>query len=59
MTASVVVYDSHMFLRLSIRDEIVDVPMDEADRMIRKLSALVPYRYGQHVWHEPIRLLDA
>ena len=53
--ASLVVYDSQMFLRISIGEEQVDLPYEEATKFKRKIVAMVPYRYGQPVWFTPLK----
>lgn len=52
---SVVVYTSQMFLRISIGEEQVDLPYEEAAKFKAAIRALVPYNYGHPVWNTPLK----
>ena len=54
---SLIVEEHEMYLRLSLNKETIDLPMQEANRFMEAIRALVPYRYGQHVWFKPIKFV--
>lgn len=48
-TACIHVNEKNMYLRLSYDGVEVDIPMEDAERMVEVLNFLIPYKYSQVV----------
>ena len=55
ISVQIVVYGRGMFLRIKVGEEVIDLPYDQAEEMLRILELMVPYRHGVQVSHTPIR----